>query len=357
MEEVKDIILNPYLQVISNMKEVYIFGAKDMGKTVYSYLDSAGIKTKAFIDNDLNKQSQKILNLPVIGLNKIEDKNAIIIVATLNYAYEVQNQAKNLGFKNLIFYPILSIFNKILFPEDKLFFNMLEDLLENKLKYIEVFKRLFDEKSKEVFDKIVDFRLTMNLEKISMISDVVNNQYFDKVINFSYDEVFIDGGAYTGDTSIRFIEKVKNYRKIFLFEPDEEIMCIAKQQLKNFKNIEFISKGLFNKNDILMFNSTGNTGGNINEKGNIKIEVDCIDNIIKEDITFLKLDIEGAEIEAIQGAKNHIINDKPKMAICIYHKPMHIWRILLEINEIRNDYKFLIRHYTNSPFETVLYCL
>ena len=77
----------------------------------------------------------------------------------------------------------------------------------------------------------------------------------------------------------------------------------------------------------------------------------------KEEVTFIKMDIEGAELKALKGAKNIILRDKPKLAISIYHKPEDIVEIPLFIKELVPEYKLYIRHYSNDSIETVLYAV
>ena len=80
-----------------------------------------------------------------------------------------------------------------------------------------------------------------------------------------------------------------------------------------------------------------------------------LDEIVKEKVTFLKMDIEGAEVEAIKGARNIIQSDKPRMAVCIYHKPNDLWEISLMIHEMVPEYKMYIRHMGIRCYGTILY--
>ena len=93
----------------------------------------------------------------------------------------------------------------------------------------------------------------------------------------------------------------------------------------------------------------------ISEIGSITIEVDTLDNLVKEKVTFIKMDIEGAEELAIEGMKNHILNDYPKMAISVYHKADDFWKITEQILNIRNDYDIYMRHYTEGTDETIMF--
>ena len=76
-----------------------------------------------------------------------------------------------------------------------------------------------------------------------------------------------------------------------------------------------------------------------------------------ERVTFIKLDVEGAEYEALLGAQNTIKKNRPKLAISIYHKPQDIFELPELIMSIRDDYRMYLRHYQLSPNETILYCV
>lgn len=80
-----------------------------------------------------------------------------------------------------------------------------------------------------------------------------------------------------------------------------------------------------------------------------------MDSLIEEKVSFVKMDIEGAEAIALKGAKNHILNDHPKLAICCYHKPEDLWKIPEQVMAIRNDYRLYLRHYTDGLHESVMY--
>jgi len=93
----------------------------------------------------------------------------------------------------------------------------------------------------------------------------------------------------------------------------------------------------------------------LSEEGDIEISVDTLDDRVKDKITFLKMDIEGAEEMALRGAREHILRDHPKMAISCYHKADDLWKIPQQILAIRNDYSLYMRHYTDGFHETVVY--
>jgi len=153
---------------------------------------------------------------------------------------------------------------------------------------------------------------------------------------------------------MNIIEKYKDCKKIYLFEPMTDNMIKAKENLKDSSLIEFIKSGLSNFSGDVFFNED-DASSSISEIGTTKIKVDYIDNIVDEKVDFIKLDIEGAEQDAIEGAKNTIKNYQPILAICIYHKAEDWYKIPEQVLDIYSDYKIYMRHYMEGIFETVMY--
>jgi hypothetical protein len=123
-------------------------------------------------------------------------------------------------------------------------------------------------------------------------------------------------------------------------------------------HIEMINKGLWSEATTLRFNDTNSGNSRVDDSGKDKIDVCTIDKSVDTDrVTFIKLDIEGAELEALKGAKETILRNKPRLAICVYHKPEDILEIPLYLQEIMPEYKFYLRHDTIGINGTVLYAV
>ena len=222
---------------------------------------------------------------------------------------------------------------------------------------------LADEKSKKTYLAMIKFRQTRNKEDFPFSN---NNEipYFTKEIvsRFSKDEVFIDCGAYNGDTIDDFLKYCSEYKQVIAFEPlSENVEEIKKKYVKNSK-ITLINAGVYDKDDVVNFIG-GGCGGRIfktkNDEKNVKIQVKAIDNLNIESVTFIKMDVEGAELNALKGAEKTIIRDKPKLAICLYHSNEDMLSIAEYINKIVPEYKLYVAHYGPYPvFEgTVLYAI
>jgi FkbM family methyltransferase len=177
-------------------------------------------------------------------------------------------------------------------------------------------------------------------------------------------EVYIDAGAYDGGSVYRFLRFCGgDYKKIYAFEPDaDNLKLIAKQHDFSNENVQIIAKGAHRRADTLSFYSAAGSS-QIDGAGSETIDVAAIDDVVGDDaVTLIKMDIEGSELDALAGAKRTIVRNKPRLAICVYHKPEDILTIPLYIKSLVPEYRFYLRHYQcyrmiPNYCETVLYAV
>lgn len=197
----------------------------------------------------------------------------------------------------------------------------------------------------------------------SMLPIIIDSfQYFDlKELPRCDREIFADVGSYDGMTSVRFIDWCKGSGECICFEPDKRNISRIRRTSADYgiDTFTIIPKGAWSESTTLRFASDRDTVSHIawnDESADSSIEVAKLDDeLAGKKITFIKMDIEGAEYEALRGAKEIIEKDKPKLAICVYHKPEDIWEIPSIILRFRPDYRFFLRHYSLHNGETVMY--
>ena len=184
--------------------------------------------------------------------------------------------------------------------------------------------------------------------------------YFD-MFSANDNEIFIDAGALDGTTSIEFAKWAGNYEEIYVLEPNPKSyeVCLRNLQNMNLKNYQMVPKGAWSREEILNFHSPDGVhqGGAriVNNETGVTVSVDSIDNICNERATFIKMDIEGSEYQALIGASETIKKCRPRMAISAYHKPEDILTLPSLINHIRDDYRFTLRQYSSNMYGLVLY--
>lgn len=188
-------------------------------------------------------------------------------------------------------------------------------------------------------------------------------QYFSPdFITYEDKEIFVDAGACNLTTSLRLRKHCPRV-KVYAFEPDPECYrrCLDRKEDLNFETAKILPFGTWSKRDSLRFQAGLRGASYISEtnEGNETIEVMPIDEAIDEGdkVTFIKMDVEGSELESLKGAAKTIRRDRPKLAICIYHKPEDMWTIPLYVKELVPEYKLYIRHHSSSAGETVLYAI
>jgi len=358
----KNIFL-PHEKILKKLiadKKTYIFGGGIIGREIYSRIDEDGFEIINIIDNDRKRTGESFLQNKIINIEDVKDKKSVIIIASGLYIDEITNQLIQAGYTNIIPFTIYNLFSQVKLRQDlSLYDDMQKDLLINKYKYISLYLNLHDEKSRNVLEGLIKYRLTLDHSFASKVSDSSKNQYFDKkIIKLDKNEVFIDGGGFNGETTMDFFTRTKgHYKKIYFFEPDAELFNESTKNLEAMENIEFYNKGVFSKKCIMNFNSTGTMNGSFDKNGITKIQVTSLDKTIDEKISFIKLDIEGTEKEGLIGAENHIRNDNPKLAICAYHRARDFWELPELIEAINSNYKFFMRHYSPTGYETVIYAI
>lgn len=212
-----------------------------------------------------------------------------------------------------------------------------------------------DQESREVFNRVMEFRLNANLRAMRFFDYTADQQYFEPFVKFAPGEVFVDGGGFDGYTTEEFIKRCPHYAGVHFFEPTPSTLTAAKAKLAAHRNIEFHLVGLFDEKQTLSFDASAGSACKISEHGSVKIDVDTLDNRTTDSVGFIKLDLEGAEPKALQGMKKHIQEDHPKLAVAVYHDPAHFWQVPEIILGVRSDYKVYLRHYTEGWTETVMF--
>lgn len=190
-----------------------------------------------------------------------------------------------------------------------------------------------------------------------------HEQYFDAGILPSpeTEEVFVDAGCYDLTTSIQFAKWcVGKYSKILAFEPNPAQYRFCEQN--KLDGMYVFPTGLWHESCTVNFDNSVEVNNAYitpkNNEGTIEVQTARLDDVLNgEKATFIKMDIEGAELNALKGAEQTILTYRPKLAISMYHKPEDMWEIPAYILSLHSDYRLYLRHYSFSTYETVLYAI
>lgn len=232
---------------------------------------------------------------------------------------------------------------------------MRTDFHENVATYQWLRGLLADQQSVNTFDRVMEFRLGGSLYSLNDFSCRIDEQYFEPFLALKPGEVFVDGGGYDGFTTLEFVKRCPKYGAVHFFEPSNGNITLAKNNLTSIRNIVYHNVGLFDAKTRLQFDAGQGSGSRISEAGSEVVAMDTLDDTVSEKVSFIKLDLEGAEIAALRGMSRHLKEDHPKLAVAVYHDPSHFRQIPKIILGIRDDYKVYLRHYTESWTETIMF--
>lgn len=344
------------------MNKIAIYGAGAFGRLFYKSLSHVDY----FVDDFTTLNSYN--GTPFIKLNKLA-KNSIIYISILQQSKEIEKKLHQLGFTNIINFTnaiktIPNILQAIAKTNYLWLVNGKDKMID--IKQLRKFDTLLcDKKSKAILNDIINLRKTLNPKYYIDPSDI---EYFpsDIPILRSLEKInFIDCGAYTGDTIEQLIKQTQNVNYTLSFEPDNKNFIALQNQLEILKQkhsmINFLSypAGVYSKNGVLYFANNGiDSSASFDDTSTLKVPVVTLDSVILHSSpNFIKMDIEGAEKEAIIGASQTIQKYKPNLAICLYHKPEDLWELPLLINSIEPSYNMYLRVHEDLCLSTILYCI
>jgi len=228
-----------------------------------------------------------------------------------------------------------------------------------------IVSRLADKRSKETYMGYIRAHILLDKSIFSTLCE--KHQYFvNGIVDLRDDEVYVDCGAYDGDTIKEFIRRNgKIFRKIYGFEPDGENYARLSDYVRSLDDdrVEIFNKGVFSSQATFSSNpaNLGTSSSCIyGEAGPVSgiMKVDALDAMLDTSVppTFIKMDIEGAEKEALLGGKEIISRYRPKLAICAYHELEDVLELPKIVWGLNPDYRIYFRHHTIGPNELVMYC-
>lgn len=361
----------PYpIDGMSKVSKVVIYGAGNTGKDVLKLLKkNSGYDVIAFLDRNASAGAT-IDGVPVFNpeensISNVAKNECLVIVAVFNRDVNLTpiiNFLKSKGFKQVVsFVQFHHFFSDQL--QDKFWLGKINRYKEYKDQIDEVSRLLADEESRLIFESILKYRLTGDSEQLTE-PEGLDTQYFSKTLEGTKERLrFIDGGAYDGDTLVTMLKLGIRCDAVASFEPDlQNFNKLVEYSRKNRSRIAeenyLFPCAVWSKTEYLKFNSESTEASSISEEGTNTILGVAIDDIIPSfKPNFIKMDIEGAEIEGLHGAKDTIKEFRPRLGICVYHKPEHLWEIPLLIKAWNCNYKFYLRSHGNNGFDLVLYTI
>lgn len=344
---------------LAALKRLVIVGAADEGRRFAETCRERNIEVAAICDADPAKLGQSVAGGKVEGLERLQqlDKSLPVVIAS-HRVLKALGSVKKAGFTKIAPLGLLQILYPETFRPHMFYDGLLEDLIESRAEYAKFAEALADDKSRATLDALLGYRLSMNAEVLEPVLD--HDLYAPAgVIAWGEHEVYIEGGAFDGDTIRMFIERVRGkFDRVLAFEPDAKTFVRLRENFRNEPRVEPINKGVFSSTTTLCFDNAGTRGSIFGGDEGFKVPVTTIDEVLGErPVTYIKLNIEGAELDALDGAKQAIRRHRPRLAVSVYHRPGDLWNIAVKVRELEPSYRFYLRQHDGGIIESVLYAV
>ena len=324
----------------------FIFGRNVYASSVLEKIDVAGV-----VDDFSN--TDEFHGTPIVKLTDVPI-DAVVLACSGGRPLTVRRLLTERGIVNLDYFMFLEWsgieLREIVFNEG------FAEIASNHAGDLDwVFSLMSDETSRNTLRKLIRFRFSNDLDALEGFTYREEMQYFEPFIDYSSEKaVFVDVGGYDGFTSKEFIKHVPNYQAVHILEPEIRNSEVCREALNGFENITVHPYGAGSQASKFRFSSSGSASA-ISEEGDVEIEVRRIDDLVGDTPTFIKMDIEGAELGALEGARDIITQNGPTLAICVYHRPSDFWEIPRKVLSMYSGYDVYLRHYTESIYETVMF--
>lgn len=343
-------------------KVILLYGAGGFGVEMLRYLARAGLPVAAVLD----RRAAEICSLEGVPVYTAEEapfnRSDCVVLFSIVMDREARSgiiaHLRDLGYAEIL--ESQSLRCLLVQPDDR-GEESISDYYHRRAADIRRAEGLFtDKRSLGVYRSSVYAHATGDYSACGQWESPMAEQYFPLDILLTKGcQRFLDCGGYTGDTVAQVLEREQAIEACAVFEPDSgnyarmagRLMGLEARIGQRWLFPCAVSDGV----GICGF-SQGTGSGVLSQQGDCAVQTVALDQAVYDfHPTFLKMDIEGAELAALRGARGIITRDRPDLAICVYHAVNHIWDIPLLLDGWGLGYRFFLRSYNAYTMETVLY--
>lgn len=331
-------------------KPIVVYGMGNGAEKIIDTLQSYGGKISDIFASDEFVRGHSFLGYRVMKYAEICEKydDFVVVLGFASHLENVLAKIKEINSNHPVYAPDVPVAGGGLFTIDY--------VKENEEKFDFVYNHLADNESKRVYLDIINFKISGKVDYL-FNSFCDKNEVYSNILKLSDCETIVDLGAYDGDTIREFTQFTKGkYKKIYALEPDIKNYKKLCKNTENMDNVTTYNLGAWNKKDTLIFDKKAGRNSRLSSTG-IPVGVTDIDSLINDNVTMIKMDIEGAELKALDGAKKIIQECSPKLYVCAYHRNEDLFSLPMKILSINSSYNIYFRHSSYIPaWECNFYC-
>ncbi len=325
-------------------KPIIIYGMGNGADKVISQLERRSITVSGISASDDFVRGQSFHNLIVRRISDFEKEyeEFIIIIAFGTSLPDVMKHIFTLSRRHTVFAVDVPVYGDNVWTKE-FYRENIEDIER-------AYDLLADQKSRYVYENIIKYKLSGRLDYLRSCYSS-KDEVFSDILRLGKNESYLDLGAYRGDTVDEFLYYAGgSYSHITALEPDRKTFAKLKSHISDMKNVRIFRMGIWSEDRDMSFEESLGRGSNIGQVGGSDLAVTKIDTLYAvRRVSYIKMDVEGSERQAIIGGINTIKRDKPKLNIAAYHRSEDIFSLPLIINSIEPGYKLYMRQHPYIP--------
>lgn len=323
-------------------KPILLYGMGNGADMIIEVLEDLGLEYADTFASDGFVRGHCFHGKKVLSFSEAKEKyeDFIILLTFAVHDRPTMEKIREMAELYELYSPTVPIAGKGLFTMDY--------LRENADAFKKAYNMLCDEKSRKVFTDVLNFKIS---GKVQYLFDCESekDEVYNEILKLGSNETIVDLGAYDGDTVREFLAATKgSYRKIYAFEPDKKNFRKLERKTEGTENLILFNLGAWDKKETLLFETKGGRNSRQESTGK-EVSFDSVDNVISDEVTFIKMDIEGAELKALEGARKTVEAYHPKLYVCAYHRNEDMFMLPFKIRELYPDYKIYFRHHPYIP--------
>ena len=329
-------------------KPVYIYGMGNGGEKVLKWCADRGVAVSGVFASDDFVRGQSFCGYEVLSLAQAEERSGdiTVLLAFGTELPDVMAHIDHIGKRHQLFSPDVPVAGDRAFSKAEFFF-MRERALH-------VYESLADEQSKRVFTGLTAYKIT---GRLSYLREIFTDEAKPSpLLRLGKDEVYCDLGAYNGDTVLQTVSAAGGCKKIYALEPEKRNFQKCTRNCIGIDNIELVNAAAWSHDCVMAFEGGSGRQAKLGEKGSTLIAARSLDSILHGgECTYIKYDVEGADIPALKGSAETIRRFQPKLCCALYHRCYDYIDIPLYIEELCGGYEFFMRQQSYYPaWETEL---
>lgn len=322
-------------------RPIVVYGMGNGADKIFDVCESRGIKISDIFASDEFVRGHSFRGMRVKTYGEICEiyDDFVVLLAFAVFKDDLMKRIESISKEHTLLVPDVPLFGPGIFDYD---------FLEANIEKIEEAYHIFaDEKSREVFVDVINFRLTGKPEYLWRCESG-REEVFENIIRLGKNEDYVDLGAYDGDTIAEFLENTGgSFSSITAFEPDRKNMKKLSKAFGELENCRLFSYASWESNCVMKFSGSGGRMSCFDENG-AEVEARSVDSVC-ERASYIKMDVEGAEYETLMGCRNIIRKYQPALAVSAYHRVGDIFTLVILLSKLNPNYRIYLRHHPYLP--------